>query len=408
MTLNHLRSFVVLLAAAPLWVGDHGAAPAVRPGIDVLLTDSLQLVTGRRVGLLANQTAVDRSGVGDLERLLAAQVNVTAIFSPEHGYRGTLNTENIGNTVDSATGIPIYSLYGATRAPTPAMLANVDVLLIDLQDIGARTFTYVSSAVLAMRAVHAAGGGRRVVILDRPNPIDGIHVQGPTAVSAESSFVGMLAVPLRHGMTLGELARLANRALRIGAPLTIIPAAGWHRAMWFDETGLPWIRPSPNMPSLESAALYPGTVLFEATRLSVGRGTPLAYQVLGAPWLDTQRVRTLVGTVPGVEITDTAVTPREPSDRKYGGRAIAALRFRVVDRAACDPVRLALRVLAAVYATQPDSLGIDAKAFDRLAGTSATRTRLTRGEAADAIWRGWSASLDGFRRERAPFLLYSP
>lgn len=394
------------MAAIAACVAAGPKPPVVRPGIEVLLSDSIALVQGRRVGLLTNHAGVDRAGVEDLDRLLRAGVHVTAIFAPEHGYRGSLDRDNIGNMVDSATGIPIFSLYGTARAPTAAMLAEVDVLLIDLPDIGARTYTYVSTAVLAMKAVAALGGGRRVVVLDRPNPIGGLQVQGPVLDTALTSFIGALPVPLRHGMTLGELARFANARLSVGAPLTVVPAAGWQRGVWFDATGLPWIRPSPNMPDLESATHYPGIVLFEATNLSVGRGTPIAFQVVGAPWLDRARVRAALGDVPGVAIADTTVTPQEPGDAKYAGRQVRALRFRVTHRDSYDPVRLAVRLLAAIRQVQRDSLRLDAHGLDQRAGTAGVREAIEAGRRGDDIWRGWESALARFRRDRAPFLLY--
>jgi uncharacterized protein YbbC (DUF1343 family) len=387
-----------------------GAPPGlVRPGIDVLLSDSIGLVSGRRIGLLTNQTGVDRTGQGDLERLLAAHLNVTAIFAPEHGYRGMLNRENIGNAVDSATGIPIFSLYGTVRAPTADMLANVDVLLIDLQDVGARTYTYASTAILALEAVQQAGGARRVLLLDRPNPIDGVHVQGPMIDSAAYSFVGALRVPLRHGMTMGELTRFANRRLGINGPLTVIPADGWRRGEWFDSTGLPWVKPSPNLPSLESATSYPGMVLFEGTRLSVGRGTPIAFQVVGAPWLDPVRVRAALGNEPaGVRLIDTTFTPLDPSDGKFGGQRVRGFRVVITDRNRYDPVRLAVQLLAAVWRVHRDSVRFDDKGFDRLAGGPDLRREIVGGRSAQQIAQGWEAALERFRRERVPFLIYLP
>lgn len=318
----------------------------VRPGIVVLTSDSLHLVAESRVGLVTNQTGIGPGGSSDVELLLDAGVRLTALYSPEHGYRGGLDREGIGHSVDSATGLPIYSLYGDTREPTPAMLEDVDVLVIDLQDIGARPYTYISTALLAMRAARRAE--RRVIILDRPNPIGGRLVQGPILDTAASSFVGMLPVPLRHGMTFGELALFGNDVLGIDADLTVMPVAGWRREQWFDETQLPWVRPSPNMPDLESATHYPGTVLFEGTNLSVGRGTPIAYQVLGAPWLNPTGVLGRVGDVQGVILRDTVVTPHAPSDDKYDGEELPALRFEAVDRDLYDPTALAVRLLEAL------------------------------------------------------------
>jgi uncharacterized protein YbbC (DUF1343 family) len=252
---RHERISLALVGLAALWCGRPAASP-VRPGIDVLLADSLHLVRGRRVGLVTNQTGVDRRGRDDVARLREAGVELVAIFTPEHGYRGALDVENIGHGVDSATGLPIHSLYGEHRAPTRAMLESVEVLLVDLQDIGARPYTFISTTLLTMAS--AAHAGVPVIVLDRPNPVGGALVQGPVLDTALASFIGMLPVPLRHGMTIGELARLGNDVLAIGCRLTVVPVAGWSRDDWFDATGLPWVPPSPSMPSLESAAHYPG------------------------------------------------------------------------------------------------------------------------------------------------------
>jgi uncharacterized protein YbbC (DUF1343 family) len=381
-----------------------GAPPVVRPGIDVLLDDSLHLVQGRRVGLLTNQTGVDADGTDDIRRLVNAGVRLTAIFSPEHGFRGQLDQENIGHGVDSATGIDVYSLYGNVRAPTADMLDSVDVLLVDLQDIGTRTYTFVSTALLALRA--AAAEGRPLILLDRPNPIGGHLVQGPVLDTTLASFIGMLPVPLRHGMTIGELVRFGNDVLGIHGALTVIPVAGWSRERWFDDTGLPWVRPSPSMPDLESATHYPGLVLFEATNLSVGRGTPIAFQVVAAPWLDAARLAAAVSVVPGVAARDTVIVPREPQDGKYPDQRLPAVRFRVVDRARYDPVRLGVAVLAALRGLHPESLVIDGARLDARVGVPGVGADLLSGAAADRIAAAWERDLAAFRERRRAYLLY--
>lgn len=390
----------IVAACAPRADG----APLVRPGIDVLLTDSLRLVQGRRVGLLTNQTGVDRAGVSDVERLMEAGIDLVAIFSPEHGYRGALDEENIGHGVDSATGVPIFSLYGEVRAPTAGMLNGLDLLLVDLQDIGARPYTYVSTMLLAMQAAEAESVS--VVVLDRPNPIGGDLVQGPMRDSSFTSFVGMLPVPMRHGMTLGELARYGSRVLGIEADLTVVPAGGWRRDIWFDGTGLPWVRPSPSMPDLESATHYPGTVIFEATNLSVGRGTPVAFQVVGAPWLNARAVVAALGAPAGVLATDTVVVPASPPDGKYDRVALPSVRLLVVDREAYDPVALAVALLGAIRAVHPDSLAVDPRRLAQLLGTDRVWEELERGSAPSAIVQGWEAPLEAFRAERDRSLLY--
>jgi len=395
---SRIGVLLVTLACGP------APAPVVRPGIEVLLADSIHLVAGRRVGLLANHAGVDARGVEDLTLLRDAGMTVTALFSPEHGWRGLLDTENIGGGLDSATGIPVHSLYGDIREPTPAMLESVDVILVDLPDVGARTYTYVSTALRTLRA--AGTHGVTVVVLDRPNPIGGMLVQGPLLDTRYASFVGMLPVPLRHGMTLGELMRFGREVLAIPGDLRVVPAAGWHRAQWVDATGLPWIRPSPNMPDLESASHYPGFVLFEATDLSVGRGTPLAFQVIGAPWLDAPGLVTALATVPGLAVIDTIVTPEGATDRKYDHVAFPAIRLRVTDRAVYDPVRAAVIALAWLHQHHGADLRLDADRFDQLAGGPALREALESGVGPETIAETWEPALTAFRAQRSRFLLY--
>jgi len=397
--MHYASGIMVLLLAVAC-----GPAPTVRPGLDVLLTDSLHLVEGRRIGLLANHAAVDAHGIDALTRLRNAGLNVTAIFSPEHGWRGRLDTENIGDSRDSATGLPVFSLYGEVREPTPAMLATVDVILADLPDIGARTFTYVSTVLRALRA--AGEAGVPVVVLDRPNPIGGVLVQGPLLDTAFASFVGMLPVALRHGMTLAELVRLGADALRIPASLHVVPADGWTRGQWFDETGLPWVQPSPNMPGLESATHYPGLVLFEATSLSVGRGTPIAFQVVGAPWLDAPSLAVALDSLPGVSVRDTVITPIDATDAKHDGVTFPAVRLTVTDRLVYDPVAAAVTALAWLSHHAPEALAINARRFDQLAGGPGLRLALEAGLAPKAVVAGWQDALTRFAETRARYLLY--
>ncbi len=395
------------LSYAFLLVGcGASAGPVVRPGIEILLDDSLHLVAGRRVGLLTNQTGIGRTGVGDVELLLRAGVELTAIFSPEHGFRGRLDQPNVPHDLDSATGLPIYSLYGAQRAPSADMLAELDALVIDLQDIGARPYTYISTALLTMRA--AAARGLSVLVLDRPNPIGGTQVQGPMLDTALASFVGMLPVPLRHGMTFGELAAFGNDVLGLDATLVVIPAAGWRRAMWYDDTGLPWVRPSPNMPNLESATHYPGLVLFEGTNLSVGRGTASAFQWIGAPWLDPAVVIRELGAEPGVRLAAGSMTPRAPGDGKYPDTTIPAVRLSVADRSQYDPTRTAVRLLEIIARVHPDSFRIRSPGyFDARAGADELRLALASGERYSASnWDAVDSALAVFRRLRRGYLLY--
>jgi uncharacterized protein YbbC (DUF1343 family) len=387
---------VVLLVALP-------AIPLgaqVRPGIDVLLADSLHLVSGLRVGVLTNQTGVDRAGRPDLDRLRAAGVRVRALYSPEHGFRGNLDRPGIPDTVDQATGVPIYSLYGGKHPP----LDSIDALLVDLQDVGARYYTYAATAARLM--AQAARAQVPVIVLDRPNPLGGTIVQGNVQERPQENLVGMLPVPMRHGMTLGELLRMANDVLALHAHLVVVPVAGWRRDME-GETGLPWVAPSPALPTLESVRLYPGLCLFEGTNLSVGRGTALSFQVLGAPWLDPDVLRPrLRDGLQGLALSTDTITPRAPSDGKYPGVALKALRFRVTDPVHYDATHAAVVVLTALRALYPDSLRFDAEDFDRLAGGPALRGALLRGEAPEQIWSAWDRALARFRRTRLKYLLY--
>jgi uncharacterized protein YbbC (DUF1343 family) len=383
----------------------------VRPGIEVLLADSLHLVRGQRVVLLTNQTGVDRAGRRDVDLLIAAGVSLTALFSPEHGFHGAEDRPGLPDTRDSATGLPIYSLYSGTRANLNA-LDSVGVLLVDLQDIGARYYTYLASAAQLLPA--AAARHVRVVVLDRPNPIDGLLVQGnvrPTLGDPARDDVGFLPIAMRHGMTLGELLLLANDLRTSGADVRVVPAAGWQRSQSYEATGLPWIRPSPNMPDMESASHYPGICLFEGTNLSVGRGTPTAFQRIGAPWLEPDSLiawvrREAPSAVTGVQLVAESFTPAGPTDGKYDGVALRGIRFAVTDRGQYDPTHLATALLAGLVALQPDAFQFRAVQFDRLAGGPGLREALQTGAAPRRIWSDWEAALSGFAVLRAKYLRY--
>jgi uncharacterized protein YbbC (DUF1343 family) len=306
-------------------------------------------------------------------------------------------------------------LYGGTPLSRLGALDSLDALLVDLQDIGARYYTYPASATQLMR--EAARRGKPVIVLDRPNPIGGDVAQGNVRARAgdpDSAFVGFLPIPMRHGMTLGELLRLANDRLRLHVALTVVPAAGWRRSLYYDATGLPWVKPSPNMPDLESAMHYPGTCLFEGTNLSVGRGTSLAFQLVGAPWLDTaavlRKLREAGGgmrdALRGVEVAAVTFTPDSPTDGKYGGVALRGVRLRVTDRTRYDPTKTAVALLAALRAVHRDSLRFNERSFDRLAAGSDLRRALVAGRSPAAIARAWEPALARFRRARAAYLLY--
>ncbi|HKJ93794.1 MAG TPA: DUF1343 domain-containing protein [Longimicrobiales bacterium] len=412
------RTFAVMQLVLVVGFGACGPAKAgsqpapVQVGVQVLLRDSLGLVRGKRVGLITNQTGVFRAAdgriVSDIDTLYHhPDVDLVALFSPEHGIRGTARGgASIAGATDSATGLPIHSLYGATRVPTPEMLAAIDVLLFDIQDIGTRYYTYVWTMAHAMEA--AARDSIPFVVLDRPDPIGGTLVQGNVQDTAHLSFVGLYLVPMRHGMTAGELAGLLNDAYGIGARLDVVPMQGWKRSEWYDDTGLAWVAPSPNMPSLESATHYPGTCLFEGTNLSVGRGTDRAFQQIGAPWLDNQAIKADMNALglPGVRFEAVEFTPAHPGDDKYDGQPVRGIRLITTDRSAYDPTTAAVALLVDIQRRQGDRLAWRASHFDRLAGNGRLRTMVQAGATVAAITAPWAGQLAAFRKLRQQYLLY--
>jgi len=374
----------------------------------VLLADSLHLVRNRRIGLVTNQAGVDAQGISDVARLQAAGVRIVALFSPEHGFRGAADPgAAIASSVDSATGLPIYSLYGRSSAPTDAMLRDIDVMLVDLQDAGARYYTYLATTVEVMKA--AARVSVPVMVLDRPNPIGGV-VQGNVLEPEFISMVGRLAMPMRHGMTLGELARLAAADLGLSTSLTVVPVDGWHRPQALDETGLPFIPPSPNLKSIESLFHYPGVCLFEGTNLSVGRGTDAPFEQVGAPGLDTTAVLAAIreAKLPGVRFRGVEFTPRRPGEGKFADTLVTGIRLEVTDRSTYDPTATAVHLLVAVRALYGDRFVWIPAHFDRLAGTRALRTAVEARTSPRVILEAWKPALNRFLKRRQPFLLYPP
>jgi uncharacterized protein YbbC (DUF1343 family) len=365
------------------------------------------LVQGLQVGLVTNHTALDSRGVHAIDRLVEApEVTLVALMAPEHGIRGdSEGGVGIESQEDERTGLPIHSLYGETRKPTPEMLEGLDVLLFDIQDVGARYYTYVSTMAMAMEA--AGESGIPFIVLDRPNPIGGVAVQGSVLEPEFATFVGLYPVPMRHGMTPGELARLYVGEFGIKADLTVVPAQGWTRGMSFEDTFLPWVAPSPNMPSVESALHYPGTCLFEGTNLSVGRGTHSAFQVVGAPWLNGDSLVAALASyeLPGVEIRPVSFTPRSPGYGKFSGQHISGVRL-TASGPDYDPTLAALALLRETRRLSGDQWEWRESHFDRLAGNDRLREGLEAGESLGELREGWDEALDAFRRLREPYLIY--
>lgn len=406
----YLIAAVVLAAGCAMPAGTRTAAGSgtgsVMTGIDVLAAGELGVLRGRRVGLITNHTGRTRTGESSIDVLhRASGLNLVALFGPEHGLRGT-EEDRVESGREEKTGLPVHSLYGDTRSPTADLLRDIDVLVFDIQDIGARYYTYVWTMALAMQA--AAQNDREIVVLDRPNPIGGIHVQGNVLDTAFATFVGLHPVPMRHGMTAGELARLINTEFGINARLHVVPMRGWRRDQWYDATGLPWVPPSPNMPSLESAAHYPGTCLFEGTNLSVGRGTPEAFQQIGAPWLDAAALaqRLAAYRIPGVRFDAVTFTPQNAADGKFSGEAVRGVRLVTTDRTTYDPTIAAVAMLVEIQRLHPDRLTFRVAHFDRLVGTDRVRQQIIAGLGAEEITAGWPQQLEQFRRMREKYLLY--
>jgi len=400
------------------------AAERVRPGISVLLSDSMALVRGKRIGLLTNQTGINERGVSDIDllrddRARKANVNLVMLFSPEHGIRGTEDRENISDTRDPRSGLPIISLYGAqTTAPPDSLMRQLDALVFDLQDIGTRTWTYVGAMIYSMRA--AARTGKMIIVLDRPNPITGFFVEGPmldsglanpedpTPARAGQAYA-LYPTPLRHGMTMGELALFFNEVLNIKANLKVVPMKNWRRELWFDRTGLPWVKPSPNMPTLQSAMLYPALVAFEGSNLSVGRGTPTAFQIIGAPWLKAAETVALLKErdVRGVRFLVEQYTPVSPTDGKYAGQRIPGIRILITNRQSMQAARLGAALLWAINKTSGSGLQVNTRSFDLRFGSPQVREALMRGEDPDAVIDREYREAFEFREKTRRFLLYN-
>jgi len=393
-----------------LWTGrDFGAsgapAPALRytpvlSGIDVLRAGGFELLKGKRVGLLTNHTGRARDGATTIDLLHGAKdVKLVRLFSPEHGIRGILDAA-VPSAVDE-TGLEIASLYGDTRRPTDAMLQGIDTMVIDLQDVGARFYTYTTTTAYVME--EAAKRKIAVVVLDRPNPINGFQIEGPTLDKEALSFVGYFPMPIRHGMTLGELAKLFNAENKIAVDLTIVPVKNWSRDQWFDATGLPWINPSPNMRNLLQATLYPGIGAIEATNISVGRGTDTPFEQVGAPWVDGTALSDALNAraIPGIRFYPVRFTP---TSSKYANEECGGVFMVVTDRVALRPVRVGVEIAMALHKLYGTKYELEAA--EKLFGSKEGIARIRAGAEATEIVASWAAGEARWRLLRAKYLLY--
>ena len=387
--------------------------PRVHTGLEVLAHERSALLRGRRFGLLAHQASVD-ARYAHAASLLAAlpRARLVRLFAPEHGVWGAAQDHAvIGAARDPATRRPVVSLYGTRRAPAPAVLRGLDALVVDLQDVGSRYYTFVWTMALTMRACGPAGVP--VIVLDRPNPLGGA-VEGNVPDPAFASFVGLYPLPARHGMTIGELAGYLNAEHGLGCELTVVPMRGWRRAMAWEDTGLPWVAPSPNMPTPDTARVYPGGCLIEGTNLSEGRGTTRPFELVGAPYLDAHTLARHLNArgLPGVHFRPARFMP---TFHKWQGRLCGGVQVHVSDRTRFQPFLTGLAVLAAARRLAPRDFAWRRPPYeferrrlpiDILCGTDTVRRALERGEPLSAIARGWTRDLVRWRRRRAPWLRY--
>lgn len=412
-TMNVLVPALVLVTAyaqtpaqVPAPAGGPGSAAAVRPGIEVFLADLPQKVRGKRVGLLTNHSGVDRARALDIDLIAQHKdLKLVALFAPEHGIRGDLPPgAKFADEIDAKTGVPVFSLYLAEdRGPTPEMLKDVDALVYDLQEVGGRTWTYVSSMALSMQA--AAKKGIPFVVLDRPNPIGGEIVEGALLDPAFKSFVGMYPIPARHGMTVGELATLFNEKYGIGADLIVVRVENWQRSQWFDQTGLPWVNPSPNLRSLAALSSYPGSVYFEGTNLSEGRGTDRPFEQIGAPWLNAPEVVRVMNEMqlPGIRFEAVTLSVAQTAS-KFPGQTIAGIRFAITDHRTYRPVRTMLLLIDEIRRQHPREFAWRSS-IDRLTGSDKVRLAI-EGGTLRSLLEQWDLEAAEFFESRKPFLLY--
>jgi uncharacterized protein YbbC (DUF1343 family) len=378
-------------------------ADEVKTGLDVLVASNYSQLKGRHVGLITNHTGVDSQWESTIDLLFKAPgVKLVALFSPEHGVRG-VEDGPVPSAVDQKTGLPIYSLYAEKqKRPTEEMLQGIDTLVFDIQDVGARFYTYITTLAYTMEA--AAKHHIKYVVLDRPNPITGLHVEGPSLDAKLVSFVGYFeGLPIRHGMTVGELARMYNAEKKIGADLEVISMQGWRRQEWFDETGLPWINPSPNMRNLNEATLYPAVAVLEGTNISVGRGTDTPFEVFGAPWIDgTQLSKGIFAAhIAGLRIYPIRFLPKA---KPFANELCGGVFLIVVDRDAFDVGKAMVALVSALHRLYPDRFQIDKSLT--LLGNEALLQQLKSGAAYKTLFRSMAADQAGFLRTRSKYLLY--
>jgi uncharacterized protein YbbC (DUF1343 family) len=387
----------------------------VKTGLELLIENGHPWLSGARLGLLCNPASVDRNYVHARDRLIQRfPGQLKALYSPQHGFHAEKQDNMIesDHMTDAATGLPVYSLYGQTRIPTPQMMAPIDVLLVDLQDVGTRVYTFIYTLSYCLEA--AAASGIRVIVLDRPNPINGRDMEGNVLQPEWASFVGRFPLPMRHAMTIGEIARLFNDHFGGGTALEVVSMRGWLRSMWFKDTGLPWVAPSPNMPTVGTAVVYPGQVIWEGTNISEGRGTSLPFEIFGAPFLIPEKILEFIG---GPKLPGTVLRPCvfEPTSGKHAGKNCQGFQIHVTSPDLYRPYRTSLSLLQAIlhhhkdafqWKSDPYEYEFDKRAIDLILGSREVRQRLSDMESMRSLENSWQSELEDFRSLRRPYLLY--
>jgi uncharacterized protein YbbC (DUF1343 family) len=410
-----MRKFIVLnLIAIALAFSQQSR---VKIGAEILIEKHLDLIKGKKIGIVTNHTGILPDGRHIVDVLNEIEgVKIVALFGPEHGIRGEIpDGKSISHGVDAKTGIPVFSLYGEVKKPTEEMLKDIDVLIFDIQDVGARFYTYISTMSYCMEA--CAEMGKKFIVLDRPNPIRGVYVDGPILEPRFKSFVGLHPIPVAHGMTVGELAKMFNDEgwlkNAVKADLTVVKMENYSRRMWFDQTGLPWVKPSPNMMTLKTAIVYTATCFIEGTNVSEGRGTQHPFEWIGAPWIDGEKLAKELNhyKLPGVKFEPISFTPTDIEkvtvDPKYEGEKCGGVYLNVYDREKFEPVKVGVYILYALKKLYPDKFKWRTAGQDRLWGTDKVRLMIDEGKKPDEIIKTWEDDVRKFLSIRQKYLLYN-
>jgi uncharacterized protein YbbC (DUF1343 family) len=410
-----MRKFIVLnLIAIALAFSQQSR---VKIGAEILIEKHLDLIKGKKIGIVTNHTGILPDGRHIVDVLNEIEgVKIVALFGPEHGIRGEVpDGKSISHGVDTKTGIPVFSLYGDVKKPTEEMLKDIDVLIFDIQDVGARFYTYISTMSYCMEA--CAEMGKKFIVLDRPNPIRGVYVDGPILEPRFKSFVGLHPIPVAHGMTVGELAKMFNDEgwleNAVKADLTVVKMENYSRRMWFDQTGLPWVKPSPNMMTLKTAIVYTATCFIEGTNVSEGRGTQHPFEWIGAPWIDGEKLAKELNyyKLPGVKFEPISFTPTDIEkvtvDPKYEGEKCGGVYLNVYDREKFEPVKVGVYILYALKKLYPDKFKWRTAGQDRLWGTDKVRLMIDEGKKPDEIIKTWEDDVKKFLSIRQKYLLYN-